>query len=73
MLYSLKDKFLLDDILVEVRWINQGNAFVAAVEDQEVEGVRYYSSCTYEMLDEYGIDRRGNKAITVNNGPSEAV
>ncbi len=71
MLYQINDKFLVDNILCEVRHINNGSAWVSPIED--LEDYLHYSSLAFEVLDEKGFDRKGNKAIVINNMQSGAV
>ncbi len=74
MLYSLYDKFLVNGILCQVRYINHGKAWVAPIDDLEgTEGKTLYSFVTFEVLDEKGRDRAGNKALVVTNTESGAV
>lgn len=69
MIYSIGDKFMLTGILCEVRHINRGKAWVALVEDSEL-GLK---NVCFEVLNEKGKDRQGNKAYPVVNQECAAV
>lgn len=76
MLYSLYDKFIVDGILCQVRYINHGKAWVSPVDDADAdagEGKTHYTFITMAVLDEKGRDRNGRKALVVTNIQSGAV
>lgn len=74
MLYGIGNKFLVDGILSEVRYINNNKAFVCPVEDTPGEHGRMMLRCVvFDVLDEKGRSKSGCKAIPVNESPSGAV
>lgn len=71
MMYHIGDKFLLGDVLCEVLFINAGRAWVGHVEeDLDHHQLR---NVTIAVLDEEGVDKKGQKAIAVVPGSSLAV
>lgn len=74
MMYQIGDKFVVHGILCEVRVINRGKAWVCPLDDTPSGSGHVHLNCvTLEVLDENGIDRKGNKALVVNNSQSGAV
>ena len=71
MLYSIGDRFLIGDLLVEVKYTNAGMAWVAPLEDFEIGYIKYFSCATFDVLDEDGLDSYGDEAQPVK--PSAAV
>lgn len=73
MLYSIGDQFLVRNVVCEVRFINNGKAWLFPVEDSEY-GEDFYITClAYEVLDNRGRTRSGEKAAVVVNARSGAV
>ncbi len=74
MLYSIGDKFLVQGIECEVKYVNNKKAWVAPIEDTEFENGKKLLKCiTIEVLDEKGRDSKGNKAQVLNNSECQAV
>lgn len=73
MLYHIGDKFLVRNILSEVKYINCGKAWVAPVEDVTVDDKVYLKCVTFEVLDSKGKDSNGNKSQVVVNKECQAV
>lgn len=75
MMYQIGDKFIVQDVLCEVRYINCGKAWVVSLEDVESRPgeMRHLSFIAFAVLDEIGYDKSGNKAVVVNNIQSGAV
>lgn len=75
MIYNIGDKFLVKNVLCEVRFVNQNKAWVAPVEnDVDYLTGRFYQTCTtFDVLDEKGCDTSGNRAQAVHNKDCAAV
>jgi len=71
MIYTLGDRFLIGDLLVQVTYLNAGMAWVSPVEDFEIGHIKYFSCATFDVLDEDGFDSYGDEAQPVK--PSAAV
>lgn len=73
MLYSLKDQFLVRGISCEIVYINQGNAYVAPLEDDNFESKKIYRGCVFEIINSSGVDKQGFKAVSINSTSCFAV
>lgn len=73
MEYKIGDQFLLGDMIVEVRYINNGMAWIAPIEDSGEGPTKRYSAVVFDVLDEEGLDRDGNQATFVKPEPSSAI
>jgi hypothetical protein len=75
MKYSLGDKFVIRGVLCQVGYTNVGKAWLFPIDDIESTGgqVTAHSFVSFEVLDEKGRDRQGNKALVVNNVECGAV
>lgn len=73
MIYHIGDKFLVNNIESKVIFINNENAWVAPTEDIIIKGVKYYTFCAFEMLNEKGIDSNGKRAKVINNKECGAI
>ncbi len=72
--YAIGDKFRVNDIDCEVRYINHGKAWVFPVKETHGANGRVYLTCTaYDILDDRGRDTQGIKALSLNNKKSVAV
>lgn len=68
MLFQLGDKFVVQGILTEVRYINAGKAWVFPIEDEKAEFGRMHLTCVaIDTIDENGNDSKGDKAKSVVN------
>lgn len=74
MLYSLGDKFVVQGVLCEVRFISHKKALVCPAEDgYDREGRRVLMGLVMNVLDERGKDLQKNKAFSVTNKECQAV
>ena len=73
MKYTLGDKFIVKNIECEVKYINNGKAWVFPLEDLDFNGKRYLACACFEVLDEKGIDSTGNKALVLHNKECKSV
>lgn len=74
MIFRIGDKFLIQGILTEVRYINAGKAWAFPVDDEQAEYGRTHLSCVaLDTIDEKGRDSKGNKVKAVTNKRSLAV
>lgn len=71
MIYSIDDKFIVQDVVCTVVHVNLGKAWVAPIESDKEAGL--YAGVAFEILNEKGLDSSGEKAVIVNNIESMAV
>lgn len=64
MIYNINDKFLYKDQEFVVRYVNNGQAWIASIENPLVVAV---------CINEKGKDKDGHKVIAINNQRCQAV
>lgn len=69
MKFQLGDQFLVNKIECEIVYINNEQAWLAPIQDEENE----YKSCAFAIMDNKGKLRDGTRAIAIPNHLSGAV
>lgn len=69
MKYHIGDKFLYKGIECVVRYINNGNAWLAPIDHSD----EHHVCLTLGYINEKGVDKDGNKAMTLSNRDCLAV
>lgn len=75
MLYNVGDKFVVRNVLCEVRFVNNDKAWVFPVDDEiNYSAGQFYLSCmAFDVLDGKGKNKAGEKAKPVINKDCGAV
>lgn len=74
MSYHLNDKFILNGVECYVALINgKRDAYLVPEADEENNGNKLYAGCVFAVINDKGLDKDGNKAISVANVECGAV
>lgn len=71
---NLGDKLLVHGIECVVVYVNNGNAWVSPVNDEEMlDGNKLYKNCAFDVVNQKGRTKNGSKVYSIINADCGAV